>query len=146
MSSRYIRQYVRFSSPRQFWINLWNMVGALHNPKGMQLHSKKPKLDTVNAVYCFNNLSILICQNLDFRSRHKKWPVLTKLSSASWILGNGYESFFVWALRGQKSMQKWRLPSYFWSSTTVLCLNLTSLTGMFRLLPPVVGKSILITL
>ena len=36
------------------------------------LHLKKPKLPTVNAVYCFDNSSILICQNPDFRSRHKK--------------------------------------------------------------------------
>ena len=72
MSSSYMRQYIRFSSSRQFCINCWNMDGALHRPKGMWSHIKKPRLSTVNAVYCFDNSSILICQNLDFRARHKK--------------------------------------------------------------------------
>ena len=66
-----MRQYVRFSSLRQFCIYLWNVAGALHSPKDMQSHSKKPRLPTVNAVYCFDSSLILICQNSDFRSRHE---------------------------------------------------------------------------
>ena len=108
-----MRQYIWFSSPRQFCINCWKVAGALHSPKGMQSHLKRPRLPMVNAVYCFEDSSILICQNLDFRSRHEKWPAPTKLSNASWILGSGYESFFVWALRHCKSMQKCRPPSLF---------------------------------
>ena len=37
MSSKYMRQGCKLMSPKQFSINLWNV--ALHNPKGMQLHS-----------------------------------------------------------------------------------------------------------
>ena len=40
MSSKYIKHYVKFSLPRQFCINLWNVAGALHNPKGMRSNSK----------------------------------------------------------------------------------------------------------
>ena len=37
-----MRQYVRFSSLRQLCINLWNVAGVLHSPKGMQSHSRSP--------------------------------------------------------------------------------------------------------
>ena len=115
-----MRQYIRFNSPRQFCISHWKVAGALHSPKGMLSHSKKPRLPTVNAVCCFDDSSILICQNADFKSRHEIHPAPTKLSNAFWILGSGYESFLVWALRCQKSMQKCRPPSFFWTSTTTL--------------------------
>ena len=42
----------------------------------------------VNVVYCFDDSSILICQNPDFRSKHEKWPAPAKLSNAFWILGS----------------------------------------------------------
>ena len=74
----------------------------------------------VNVVYCFDDSSILICQNLDFRSKHEEWPAPAKLSNASWILGSGSESFFMWALRHQKSIQKCRPPSFFLTNTTAL--------------------------
>ena len=96
------------------------MADTLHSPKGMWTHSREAMLPAVNVVYCFNNSSILICRNLDFKSRHEKWPVLTKLSSASWILGNRYESFFMQVLRCQNYMKNCRLPSFFWNSTTAL--------------------------
>ena len=48
------------------------MAGALHNPKGKQSHSKKPKLPTLKAVYCFDASSIFICQNPDFRVQARK--------------------------------------------------------------------------
>ena len=74
----------------------------------------------VNMVYCFEDLSILICQNPDFKSKHEKWPAPTKLSRTSWILGSGYESFILWALRCQKSIQNCWLPSFFLTNTTAL--------------------------
>ena len=74
----------------------------------------------VSTVYCFDDSSILICQNPDFRSRYEKWPAPTKVSNASCILGSGYESFFVWALRCWKCMQKCRPQSFFLTSTTAL--------------------------
>ena len=85
----------------------------------MQAHLKKPRLPTVNAVYCFYDLSILICQKTDFRSRQEKKPAPAKLSNASWILGSGYETFFVWMLKCQKSIQTCR-PPFFWTNTTAL--------------------------
>ena len=52
-----MRQYVRFSSQRQVCINLMNMADALDSPKGMWSHLKKPRLPTVNVVYCFDSSS-----------------------------------------------------------------------------------------
>ena len=111
---------IQLSASRQFCISLWRVAGALHSPKDMWSHLKKPRLPMVNAMYCYEDSSILICQNPDFRSRHEKWPAPTKLSNASWILSSGYESFFIWVLRHQKSMQKHRPPSFFWTNTTAL--------------------------
>ena len=113
-----MRQYVRFSSLRQFCIKLWNMAGTLHSSKGMWSYLKKPRLPTVNVVYCFDSSSFLICQTS--APGMKKWPVLTWLSSDSWILGNGWQSFFMQMLRWWKSIQKHRLPSFFQTSSTAL--------------------------
>ena len=63
-----------------FFINLWNVAGALHSPNSMWLHLKNPKFPMVKAVYCFKASSIAICQNLAFKSRQEKYPVPTKLS------------------------------------------------------------------
>ena len=111
---------MKFNSPIQFCISHWNMASALQSPKGILSHLKNPKLPTVKAVYCFNTSFIFICQNPDFRSRQEKWLVPTKLSNASCILGNGKESFFVWAFRHQKSMQKCKLPSFFLTNMMLL--------------------------
>ena len=111
---------MRFNSPRQFCMNLWSIAVTLHSPKGIRSHSKNSKLSTVKAVYCLDASSILICQNPDFRCRQEKWPAPTRLSNASWILSKGEESFFVWVLRWQKSIQKHRHPSFFLTRTTAL--------------------------
>ena len=61
----------------------------------------------------------------------------------------------MWALRWQKSIQKHRPLSFFQTNTTALhhalclgklCLNPTSLTGVYGLLPPMVGEFIWIVL
>ena len=111
---------MRFSSPRQFCISLWNMASALQSPKGMQSHSKNPKLPTVKAVYCFDAASIFICQNPDLRSKQEKCPAPTKLSNTSWILGRGYESSFLHAFKWQKLIQNCRSPSFFLTNNTAL--------------------------
>ena len=74
---------MRFNSLRQSCISLWNEAGALHSLKGMQSHSKNPKLLMVKAVYCLDSSSFVIYQNPDFRSRKEKWPALTRTSNAS---------------------------------------------------------------
>ena len=76
-----------FASTAGMW---W---GCCKAQKACNIHLKKPRLLTVNAVYCFKDCSILICQKPDFNSRHEKWLAPTKLSNASWILGSEYESF-----------------------------------------------------
>ena len=63
---------MKFNSPIQFCISCWKVAGALQSPNGILSHSKNPRLPTVKAVYCFDASSILICQNLDFRSRQGK--------------------------------------------------------------------------
>ena len=85
---------MRFNSPRQFCISLWNVASALQSPKGMQSHLENPKLPTLKVVYCFDASSIFICQNPNLRSMQEKFQAPTKLSKASCILGRGYESFF----------------------------------------------------
>ena len=57
--------------------------------KGHAVAFENPKLPTVKAVYCFDASSIFICQNPNLRSRHKKCPAPTRLSSTSWILSRG---------------------------------------------------------
>ena len=111
---------MRFNSPRQFCISLWNITSTLQSPKGMQSHLKNPKLPTVKAVYCFDASSIFICQNPNLRSKQEKSPAPTKLSNASCIQGRGWESFFVCTFRWQKSMQNHWLPSFFFTNTTML--------------------------
>ena len=44
--------------------------------KGMQSHSKNPKLPIVKAVYFLDASSIFICQNPDLRSKQEKCPAL----------------------------------------------------------------------
>ena len=77
-------------------------------------------LGMVNAVYCFKDSSILIYQNLDFRSRHEKWAAPTKLSNSSWILVSGYESFLYGNWDVKSPIQKCRLQSFLLTNTTML--------------------------
>ena len=107
--------------PKTICISCWNVAGTLNSPKGMQSHSKKPKLPTVNAVYCFDNLCILICQNPDFRSRHEKWLAPTRLSNASWILQQWVGVFLCVGIKTGGNLYKnvdlcptfeWTLPHY----------------------------------
>ena len=111
---------MRFNLPRQFCISHWKNAGALQSPKGMQLHSKKPKLPTVKVVHCFNTSSIFIIQNPDLRSKQEKCSEPTKLSNAFCILGSGWDSIFVQAFKWQKSTQNHNLPYFFCTNTTAL--------------------------
>ena len=111
---------MRFNSPIQFCISHWKVAGALQSLKGIWLHSKNAKLPTVKALYCLDIFSIFICQNPDLRSRQEKWPAPTRLSNASCILGRGKESFFVWAFKQWKLIQKCKSPSFFHTNTTAL--------------------------
>ena len=51
-------------------------------------HSKNPRFPTVKAVYCFDALSIAICQKPTFRSKQENYPTPTGLSMASCIWGS----------------------------------------------------------
>ena len=88
-SSKLINQYVKFISPRQFCINLWNLAGALHSPNSIHSHSKNPRFPTVKAVYCFDVLPVAIYQKPTFTSKQEKYPTPTRLSMASCIQGRG---------------------------------------------------------
>ena len=111
---------MRFNSPIQFCISHWKVAGALQSLKGIWSHSKNPKSPTVKAVYCLDVSSIFICQNLDLRSRQEKWPAPTRLFNASCILGKGEESFFVWAFKCQKWIEKYKPLSFFHTNTMAL--------------------------
>ena len=136
-----MRQYIRFSSLRQFRICHWNVAGTLHSPKDMQSHSKKPRLPTMNVVYCFDDSSILICQNLYFRSKHENdqhlpnSPVLfgssmvgRSLSSCrQWDSGSLYKSAGL-----HPSFKPAPLHYTMHSGWGGLHLNSTSLAGVYR--------------
>ena len=60
---------MRFNSPRQFCISLWNVAEALQSPKGILSHLYKPILPNVKAVNCLDSSSMGTCQNLDVKSK-----------------------------------------------------------------------------
>ena len=74
----------------------------------------------MNAVYCCDPGAMQTCQDQLLKSIMKKCAALAMLSSTSCILGRGYKSFFVHALRHLKSMQNQRDPSFFHTNTTAL--------------------------
>ena len=113
---------MRFNLPRQFCISLWNITSTLQSPKGMQSHSKNPKLPTVKAVYCFNASSIYICQNPNLRSKQEKCPAPTKLSSMPhvFLVKRVGVLFCACRFRQWKLMQNYRPPSFFLTNTTAL--------------------------
>ena len=86
----------RLRSPRQVYISLWKVVGALVSLKGIHLHSQKPNSTTVNAVSGLLSSSIMTCQYLNFRlSEEKHWEPC-KLSSVSSMQGSEYASLMAW--------------------------------------------------
>ena len=141
---------MRFNSPRQFCMSLWNVAGPLHNPYGIRRNSYTPKLPTVKAVYCWDFSDIRTCQNPDFRSMLEKNRAPTMDSMVSCIRGRGNESFLVLAFNFRKSMQNCRVPSFFsqglWRYTKVISmaglpLRPTCLVDSPGPLPAGVGQS-----
>ena len=111
---------MRFNSPRQFCMSLWNVAGALHNQYSIQRNSYTPKLPTVKAVYCRDFSDIRTCQNPDLRSILEKNQAPTMDSMVSCIWGRGNESFLVRAFNFRKSMQNCRVLSFFLTRTMAL--------------------------
>ena len=118
---------MRFNMPRQICISHWKVAGSLQSPKGMQSHSKNPKLPTVKAVYCLDASSIFISQTLI-------WDISRKNSSTYQTLqcllysGQRVGVLFCVSIQAQKLIQNCKLPSFFCTNTTVLhqalCLGL----------------------
>ena len=98
-------------------IRCWNVAGALHNPNGIWLYSKKPTPGTENAVLCLSDSSISICQYPFFKSRHVKYLAPTNVSSVSSKQGNLYESVTVWLLSCLKSVHSLHVESFFRANT-----------------------------
>ena len=119
-SPRYTRAKVRFNSPRQFCISLWNVAGALHNPYTIQRNSYTPRLPTVKAVYCRDFSNIRTCQIPDFTSILEKNQAPTMDSMVSCMWGRGNQSFLVLALSLRKSIQNWRVLSFLRMRTMAL--------------------------
>ena len=101
-------------------MNLWNVAGALHNLFGIQKNSYTPRLPTVKVVYYRNFSDIHTCQNPDFRSILEKNRAPTMDSMVSCMRGRGNESFLVLEFNFQKSIQNWRVPSFFRTRTMAL--------------------------
>ena len=110
----------KLRSPRQLYINLWKVAGALVAPKGILLHSKNPKGPKVKAVYCLLSSSISPCQYPDFESKDEKTQDPFSLSRVSSILGRLYASFTVLAFSFLRSMHNLSSPFFFFTRTTVL--------------------------
>ena len=62
--SRYRRQLLHWRPRSTASISLWNVAGALHNPKGNTLNSKSPSR-VQNAVFCLSSGCISTCQYPD---------------------------------------------------------------------------------
>ena len=117
ISSRHNRHEDRYKSPMQDSISLWNVAGALVHPKGMALHSQKPKAPAVNAVFSLSSSSSSTCQYALFKSSVENQQAPPSASSDSSIRGREYASLIVTEFRRLKSMQKRRLPSFFLTKT-----------------------------
>ena len=113
-------------------MSLWNIAGALHNLYGIRRNSYMPRLPTVKAVYCQDFSDIRTCQNPDFRSILEKNQAPTMDSMVSCMWGRGNESFLVLEFNFLKSIQNWRVPSFF--HTRTMALHQGDLDG--RIAPP----------
>ena len=69
MSSKYNKHSLRFISPMQTSMSLWNVAGAFVSPNGIRSHSKNPRLPTTKAVLALSCSSNSTCQYELFRSR-----------------------------------------------------------------------------
>ena len=72
-----------------------------------------PRLPMVKTVYCRDFSDIRTCQNPDFRSILGKNRAPTMDSMVSCMWGRGNESFLVLEFNFRKSIQNWRVPSFF---------------------------------
>ena len=114
-----MRQYVRFSSPRQFSMSRWKVGGALLVQMACSHTHRGPYFQSEGGIL------------LGFR-RHGDLPKprvhiergvvgsSARLSSVSQMRGRGWESFTVRELSFLKSMQKRSDPSFFLTKTTAL--------------------------
>ena len=91
-----------------------------------------PMLPTVKAVYCRDFSDIRTCQNPDFRSILEKNRAPTMDSMVSCMWGRGNKSFLVLEFNFRKSIQNWRVPSFF--RTRTMALHQGDLDG--RIAPP----------
>ena len=111
---------MRFNSPRQFCMSLWNVAGALHNPHSIRRNSHMPKLPTVKAAHYQDFSDIRTCQNQDCRPILEKNWAPTMDTMVSCIRGRGNESFLVLAFNFRKSMHNRRVPSFLPTRTMAL--------------------------
>ena len=117
-----MRQYVRFSSQRWVCINHWKVAGVHCTAQRACSYNtkKRPRLPTVNAVYCFNSLSILDLPKSGLQVQ--TWKMTSTYQTSQGLL-NSWQWVGILLCVGikmQNSMQKHRLSSFFWTSTTAL--------------------------
>ena len=114
-----MRQYVRFSSPRQFSMSRWKVGGALHSPKWHALTLIEAILPKVKAVYCLDSETWGPAKprvHIERGVVGSSCKAFQRLTDA----GRGWESFTVRELSFLKSMQKRSDPSFFLTKTTAL--------------------------
>ena len=99
-------------------IRRWKVAPAFFRPKGMRLHSQKPRPLMENAVFCLSSLAKGTCQYPLFRSRVENQQDPPRASKVSSIRGTGYASAGVRELIRLRLMQNLRDPSFFLTSTT----------------------------
>ena len=117
-SSKYTRHLLGWSSPRHSSIRRWNVAPAFFNPKGMRLHSQKPRPLMENAVFCLSSSANGTCQYPLFKSSAENQRDPPSASNVSSIRGTGYASAGVRALMRLRSIQNLSEPSFFRTRTT----------------------------
>ena len=94
MSSIYTKHVFQCSPASTESISLWKVAGALHNPKGITLNSKRPS-DVQKAVFSRCSGLTCTCQYPLLKSSVENSLAPARVSRVSSILGMGYASFLV---------------------------------------------------
>src|SRR6266536_3675770 len=90
-SSKYTSTNLPIYGLKTLFISLWNVAGALHNPKGITQNWYCPFL-VLNAVFSQSLFLTKTCQYAEAKSKLVNYLLLQNLLHVSLMLGNGYRS------------------------------------------------------
>src|SRR6266496_2943314 len=97
--SRYTSTNLPMYDLKILFISLWNMAGALHNPKGITRNWYYPFL-VLNAVFFQSFFLTKTCQYAEAKSKLVNYLLPQNLLHVSLMLGSGYRSGMVTLFKG----------------------------------------------